>query len=199
NAGVRELVARSLNVIAADRQAEMWPSAPPTLSTPAQLANTPQVPSVEVRDRISLRVNGHDHTGGSATDTLLDWVRDEAGLTGMKEGCAEGECGACTMLLDGVAVMSCLVTAAQADGCHVTTVEGLTSPLPRAFVNDFAVQCGFCIPGFLVAGERLLEENDDPDDDQIRLALSGNLCRCTGYYPIVEAVKSAAVEIRERS
>jgi len=135
-------------------------------------------------------------SGSKSTMTLLDWVREEAGSTGMKEGCAEGECGACTMLLDGAAVMSCLVTAAQADGRAVSTVEGLDHPIQRAFVDEFAVQCGFCIPGFLVSAARLLDETDDPDDDQIRLGLSGNLCRCTGYYPIIDAVRDAAVELR---
>jgi aerobic-type carbon monoxide dehydrogenase small subunit (CoxS/CutS family) len=100
------------------------------------------------------------------------------------------------MQLDGAAVMSCLVTAAQADRRTVITVEGLDHPIQQAFVDDFAVQCGFCIPGFLVSGARLLDEVDDPDDDQIRLALSGNLCRCTGYYPMIAAVRSAAVVVR---
>ena len=129
---------------------------------------------------------------------MLDWLRDEAGMTGAKEGCAEGECGACTVALDGQAVMSCLVNAAQADGATVVTAEGVAddgqpSRLQQAFVDEFAVQCGFCIPGFIVAGTTLLAETPDPTDEQVRLGLSGNLCRCTGYYPIEQAVRVAAV------
>lgn len=194
---IEVLVRRALNTLAKDEQASMWPHEPPTLSTVEQL----QAPGstggdIDGSTAITVLLNGTSVTGSSATMTLLDWVRDVADLTGMKEGCAEGECGACTMLLDGAAVMSCLVTAAQADGRQVTTVEGLDHPIQAAFVDDFAVQCGFCIPGFLMSGARLLEEDDDPDDDQIRLGLSGNLCRCTGYYPIMEAVRDAAVVIR---
>ena len=131
-------------------------------------------------------------------ETPLLWViRDELDLTGTKFGCGIGHCGACTVHLDGVAVMSCLVPAVQADGAEVTTIEGLGDsdalhPLQAAFVTEFAVQCGFCIPGFLMAGASLLDECPEPSEAQIRLGLSGNLCRCTGYYPIVQAVRVAA-------
>lgn len=191
------LLRRALGAVAAGEQSTMWPEHPPTLSTADQIATPIDATfAVDADTAISVEVNGTAISGSHATKTLLDWVRDVAGSTGMKEGCAEGECGACTMLLDGAAVMSCLVTAAQADGRRVTTVEGLDHPIQQAFIDDFAVQCGFCIPGFLVSGARLLEETDDPDDEQIRLALSGNLCRCTGYYPIIDAVRDAAVAIR---
>ncbi len=194
---IEVLVRRALTALARNEHASMWPDNPPSLSTPEQLQVVGSGgEDIEETTAITVSVNGTSITGSSATMTLLDWVRDVADLTGMKEGCAEGECGACTMLLDGAAVMSCLVTAAQADGRQVSTVEGLDHPIQRAFVDDFAVQCGFCIPGFLMSGARLLDEVDDPDDDQIRLALSGNLCRCTGYYPIIDAVRDAAVVVR---
>lgn len=194
---IEVVVRRALVALARGAQASMWPTDPPTLSTDAQISTIAEgAEAVDPSTIITVTINSTAISGSRATMTLLDWVRDVAGLTGMKEGCAEGECGACTMLLDGAAVMSCLVPAAQADGHHVTTVEGLDHPIQQAFIDDFAVQCGFCIPGFLVSGARLLDEHADPDDEQIRLALSGNLCRCTGYYPIIDAVRDTSVAIR---
>ena len=130
--------------------------------------------------------------------TLLGVLRDELGLTGAKEGCNEGECGACTVLMDGKAVDSCLVMAHGAAGSDIRTIEGLSgadgalSTLQRAFVEAGGVQCGFCTPGFLMTLTALLEENPDPTEDEIRLAVAGNICRCTGYTQIVEAVRTAA-------
>ena len=125
--------------------------------------------------------------------TLLYAVRDGVGLTGAKEGCDDSECGACMMLLDGKPVNSCSYLAAQADGREVTTVEGLAdggslSPLQRAFLEHGGVQCGFCTPGMLISATSLLEREPQPTEDEVRIALSGNLCRCTGYDGIVKAV-----------
>ncbi|NNC44199.1 MAG: 2Fe-2S iron-sulfur cluster binding domain-containing protein [Acidimicrobiia bacterium] len=147
---------------------------------------------------IETSVNGVPMRGTRAPgETLLDWIRDELGLTGTKEGCAEGECGACTIIVDGSAVMSCLVPASMAEGRHVTTIEGLEvdgelHPLQQAFIENAAVQCGFCIPGFLVAGASLLDEIPSPTPNQLIDAMAGNLCRCTGYYKIVDAFNQAA-------
>jgi carbon-monoxide dehydrogenase small subunit len=148
--------------------------------------------------RVRLRVNGRDHElEVVAHHTLLDVLRDELGLTGTKECCAEGECGACTVMMDGRSVDSCLVLAVEADGLEVTTVEGLgangkLSPLQDAFLDAGAVQCGFCIPGMVMSAHALLLRIPRPTDEEIREALSGNLCRCGGYNQICAAVATAA-------
>ena len=144
--------------------------------------------------RIALVVNGGTVTREVEPRlSLADFLRHELGLTGTKVGCEHGVCGACTVDLDGEAVRSCLLLAVQADGHTVTTVEGLDAPaLREAFHVHHALQCGFCTPGFLVSAAAFLREANDPDESEIRAALSGNLCRCTGYLPIVDAVKDAA-------
>ncbi|MEE9413912.1 MAG: FAD binding domain-containing protein [Acidimicrobiales bacterium] len=208
---IATLLRRALQAIADNAEASMWLERPPVLAPNLGLSETPVLISGSTVDddhQITVVVNGRTTiAAGAASRTLLDWLRDCASdevmpLSGVKEGCAEGECGACTVRLDGAAVMSCLVPAAQADGHEVTTVEGLADgshlrPIQQAFINDFAVQCGYCTPGFLVAASALLAEHPWPSDDQIKMALSGNLCRCTGYYPIIEAVRTAAERRRE--
>jgi aerobic-type carbon monoxide dehydrogenase small subunit (CoxS/CutS family) len=147
---------------------------------------------------VTLQVNGVVHPVMLDPHTsLLDAVRDAIGLTGSKEGCDDSECGACMMLLDGKPVNSCSYLALQAEGRQVTTVEGLAegeelAPLQRALLEHGGVQCGFCTPGMLISATALLRENSDPSEEDVRIALSGNLCRCTGYDGIVRAVRSAA-------
>ena len=146
----------------------------------------------------TLNVNGTDYPVEIDPHlSLLRAVRDEIGLTGSKEGCDDSECGACMMLLDGRPVNSCSYLALQAEGREISTVEGLAgaeglAPLQRAFLEEGGVQCGFCTPGMLVSASSLLRANPNPSEDEIRIALAGNLCRCTGYDGIVRAVRSAA-------
>jgi carbon-monoxide dehydrogenase small subunit len=153
--------------------------------------------------KISFTVNGRVEERDVRDDErLLDLIRDDLQLTGAKEGCGEGECGACTVLIDGKAVASCLVLAPQVDGKDVLTVEGLARgeelhPIQRAFVEKGAVQCGFCTPGFIMSTYALLSVNSDPNDEEILAALEGNLCRCTGYAKIIEAVRYAAELMRQ--
>jgi len=148
--------------------------------------------------RVSLRVNGVDSEADCwEGESLLFALREKLGYPGSKNACEQGECGSCSVLLDGVLVCSCLVLAAQADGHEVVTVEGLAEDgqlhrVQEAFAETGAVQCGFCTPGFVVAAADLLAHNPEPSDDELREALSGNLCRCTGYAKIFDAVRLAA-------
>jgi aerobic carbon-monoxide dehydrogenase small subunit len=148
--------------------------------------------------RVELSVNGERHEADVwPGESLLTTLRDRLGLPGSKNACEQGECGSCSVLLDGELVCSCLVLAAQADGHDVVTVEGLAGdgelhPVQEAFADTGAVQCGFCTPGFVVAAADLLRRVPEPTDDEIREALSGNLCRCTGYAKILDAVHAAA-------
>jgi len=151
--------------------------------------------------KIEFTVNGREvEVETSPTRTLLDILREDLGLTGTKEGCGKGECGACTVIMDGKPVTSCLVIASQLDGRDVLTVEGLASDrigraLQAAFVETGAVQCGYCIPGFLMSARALLSENPKPTLEEIKEGLSGNLCRCTGYQKIFDGVKLAAARL----
>ena len=149
--------------------------------------------------RVSCRVNGEPRVaeGVGPSESLLLLLREHLGLMGTKNACEQGECGSCSVYLDGALVCSCLVLAGQAEGREVTTVEGLAEgevldPVQRAFVEAGAVQCGFCTPGLVMASHDLLRRVADPDDDEIREALAGNLCRCTGYQKILDAVHLAA-------
>ena len=147
---------------------------------------------------LKLRVNDRDYeVYTEPNQSLLEVVRDELRLTGAKEGCGTGDCGACTMVVDGRIVTSCLMLAPDAEGTSVRTIEGLAQdgqlhPLQQAFVDRGAVQCGFCIPGMILAGVALMERNPHPSRDEIRRGIAGNLCRCTGYRKIVEAIEDAA-------
>jgi carbon-monoxide dehydrogenase small subunit len=158
-----------------------------------------------LRHAISLTVNGAPRSGSAeARWTLADFVREELGLTGTHLGCEHGICGACTVLLDGRSVRSCLVLAVQADGAELVTVEGLADGeelhvVQQAFWEAHALQCGFCTPGFLITAVEFLRENQDPSEEEIREAISGNLCRCTGYVNIVKAIRAAADTIAARA
>ncbi len=149
---------------------------------------------------ISFNINGIDETREVPSNmTLLTFLREHLNLTGVKSGCDAGECGACTVLMDGEPVNSCLVLAAEADGANIRTVEGLASegkldPLQEAFIEWTGTQCGFCTPGVLLQARALLDRNPDPTVDEIKNALRGNLCRCTGYTKIVEAIQAVAQE-----
>ena len=151
---------------------------------------------------VKTKINGDDVEFVCAPDdTLLDVLRNRLGLTGAKEGCATGDCGACSVTLDGRLVCSCLVLGAEAEGREIGTIEGMAQgetlhPLQRKFLEHAALQCGICTPGFLVAAKALLEQNPDPSETEVRFWLAGNLCRCTGYDKIVRAVLDAAAEMR---
>ena len=151
-----------------------------------------------MKQEIKLKVNGAIYpVYVEPWKSLLDVLREEIGLTGVKLGCGAGDCGACTVLVDGKAVNSCLMLAAQTKGKEITTIEGLEGeeglhPLQQAFIDYFAVQCGFCTPGMILSAKALLDKNPHPTEEEIRVSLSGNLCRCTGYVKIVEAVLSVS-------
>ena len=155
------------------------------------------------KHHVSLTINDepHEHLCETQT-TLLELLRDEAGLTGTKEGCGSGDCGACSVILDGELVCSCLVLAVETNGGAVETVEGLARqdglhPLQDQFLKHSALQCGICTPGFLIAANALLAHNPDPTEEEVRYGLAGNLCRCTGYDKIVRAVLAAADDLRQ--
>ena len=197
---VEVVVERALRSLAAGTEASTWPQSPPRLvvvpDSPAPSA--PEEPSRrEVTDTrtITATINGVERSAANAAGrTLLDWLRFDLGLTGTKEGCAEGECGACTVHLDGRAVLACLVPAARADGTSITTVEGVAPPdgglhpVQQALADCGGVQCGFCTPGFVMSAAMLADEEPHPSREQVEHGLAGNLCRCTGYYSIIDAL-----------
>jgi carbon-monoxide dehydrogenase small subunit len=154
---------------------------------------------METKFPIRIKVNGRwQSLSVLGSDLLVDVLRERLGLTGTKKGCGKGDCGACTVLMDNLPVNSCLVLAVQADGREVLTIEGLGEkalhPIQKAFVEKGAIQCGYCTPGMVLSAKALLDGDPTPSDDEIRKAISGNLCRCTGYVQIVEAIKSLKAE-----
>ena len=157
-----------------------------------------------MKQTIHINVNGRGYDiEVNPWRTLLEVLRDQLNLTGTKQSCAEGHCGVCTILIDGEAVNACLVPALEAHGSDILTIEGLSEdgtlhPIQEAFVNYGAVQCGFCTPGMIMATKAFLEENADPSDEEIKKALAGHLCRCTGYVQIIEAVRAAANEMKKK-
>jgi xanthine dehydrogenase iron-sulfur cluster and FAD-binding subunit A len=200
---VRVITARGLRSIREKQETQGFPQEPVLLwgkpeSSGKGKKNQTWDPQRAV---IHTTINGKDFTFTSGQDkTLLRLLREEGALTGTKEGCAEGECGACTVFLDGQAVMSCLVPAPRAHNAEIITIEGLADgeqlhPVQQAFIDDGAVQCGYCTPGFIMSAAKLLEEKPNPSKDDIGQAITGNLCRCTGYYKIVQAIEDAALMI----
>ncbi len=201
---VRICTLRALRQLAAGGERADYPDRPVTLWGPEDWHWVSSLDEAWVHASdtpIETVINGRKHVLESgAGGSLLDLLREAAGLTGTKEGCAEGECGACTVLLDGKAVMACLVPAPRAHGAEILTVEGLASegrlhPIQRGFIDAGAVQCGYCTPGFLMSGAALLEERQEIGPAEIKQAFTGNLCRCTGYYSIIHAVERA-VELK---
>ncbi len=207
---VEVVVRRALLSLAARTEADTWPERPPRLVAPngaGAAAGAGRMPRREISDAstISATINGHQRSASNAARrTLLDWLRLDLGLTGTKEGCAEGECGACTVHLDGQAVLSCLVPAARADGSTIATVEGVAPPegglhpVQQALADCEGVQCGFCTPGFVMSSVMLAQEEPNPSRAQVEHGLAGNLCRCTGYYSIIEALRGRANGLRSQ-
>ena len=205
---INVIARRGLTALAEKRESESLPQAPPLLwgkkngngnnGQRSQKENL-GVTQYDFSAPIVTRINGQPYELRPAYGkTLLRLLREDAGLTGSKEGCAEGECGACTVFLDGSAVMSCMVPAHRAHGAEIVTIEGLAQngelhPVQKTFIEEGAVQCGYCTPGFIMSAAKLLEEVAKPTNEQIRYAITGNLCRCTGYYKIIRAIEEAVV------
>lgn len=158
---------------------------------------------ITTKKAIKLAVNAKEHTlEVGANETLAEVLRERLGLTGTKIGCNQGECGACTVLIDGVPILSCLTLAVECEGKKILTIEGLGSetgeldPIQEAFVENFGVQCGFCTPGMIMSAKALLDKNPNPSEEEIREGIQGNLCRCTGYKQIIESILAASERMR---
>lgn len=197
---VRTLVKRALIQILEHSEQSGLPTAPVMLwgKTGGRIPALQTTWDSQKSGVINTTVNGKRYqVNGAENKSLLRMLREDIGLTGTKEGCAEGECGACTIFMDGIAVMSCLVPAPRAHGAEIVTIEGLSNgdklhPLQQSFIDSGAVQCGYCLPGFIMSGAKLMEEVLSPSKLEIQHAIAGNLCRCTGYHKIVEAIERAA-------
>jgi carbon-monoxide dehydrogenase medium subunit len=197
---VRVMMRRGLQSLAARSEKADLPAAPILLWGKSNHIVEEPTPSSTIigGGRIATRINGIPYEFSTGQDkTLLRLLREDAHLVGTKEGCAEGECGACTVYLDGVAVMACMVPAPRAHNAEIVTIEGISGegelhPVQQAFIEAGAVQCGYCTPGFVMSAAKLLEERENPTKNEIQQAITGNLCRCTGYYKIVEAIDRAA-------
>jgi len=156
-----------------------------------------------LKELVKLRVNGESYeVVVTPWETLLDVIRDKLGFTGAKKGCDTGDCGACTVIMDGMAIASCLVLAIEAQDKEILTIEGLTqdedlNPIQKAFIEHGAIQCGFCTPGMVLSAKALLDQNNKPSEEEVKLAIAGNLCRCTGYTKIVEAILAVSHESHE--
>lgn len=195
---VRVLTKRGLKSLLDGTEQDDFPLDPVLLSNEKEAVNQQSVH--QEGNPIITTINGEEYIiEGGQDKTLLAVLRDEVGLMGTKEGCGEGECGACTVDLDGKAVMSCLVPAPRAHGAEITTIEGIADskleklhPVQEAFIHEGAVQCGYCTPGFVISASKLLEEKPEPTRNEIEQAIAGNLCRCTGYYKIVSAIEKAS-------
>jgi aerobic carbon-monoxide dehydrogenase small subunit len=167
------------------------------------LNSLPELIKEERMEQLNITVNGKDYELQiKPSANLLDVIREDLGLTGTKEGCGVGECGSCTVIVDGITVNACLMLAMEAQGSRVTTIEGLADgeklhPIQQAFVDVGGLQCGFCTPGMILSTKALLDENDSPTDEEIRKGLEGNFCRCTGYTKIIESVRTAANMLKE--
>lgn len=200
---VRVCTLRGLKSIRDGQEQAGMPSDAVLLGGKKSTIGTKQFPPQTRVSAIETTINGKSYSIHSGSEkTLLRFLREDAGLIGTKEGCAEGECGACTVFLDGNAVMACLVPAPRAHDAEIVTIEGLSSPsqdgklhpVQEAFIEHGAVQCGYCTPGFIMSAAKLLEEKPNPTDHEIEQAITGNLCRCTGYYKIVQAIRSCTAE-----
>jgi xanthine dehydrogenase iron-sulfur cluster and FAD-binding subunit A len=199
---VKVISRRGLTALAEGTERVGFPQQPILLwgASERKIASKDNGSTIEQSTPIETIINGKPYTlKNGQGKTLLRLLREEAGLVGTKEGCAEGECGACTVYLDGEAVMSCLVPAPRAHHAMITTIEGIADgdklhPVQQAFIQEGAVQCGYCTPGFIMSAVKLLEENPKPSEEQIKYAITGNLCRCTGYYKIVKAIEQASLQ-----